>query len=350
MEIERKWRIDRFPDLQVSRRAEIWQGYLSLEPEVRIRKTVSENGESYRLAVKGNGTLSREEVEPYITREDYEALCGMLKKPPVHKEWRGYDLGGGLMLEVSLVDGGEPTSFMYAEVEFPNEESAKSFKAPDFLGEEMTNQTGFRMKHYWNEKSNYNAPYVLASSSPRRRELLRQVGLRFEVVSPNADETLPENIAPDKAVELLSERKASAVSNTESRVIIAADTVVAKDGIIYGKPADEEDAFRMLRELSDCTHEVYTGVCVIFPDGSGECFSVRTEVTFANMTDRDIAEYITSGEPFGKAGSYAIQGLGAQFVAGINGDYANVVGLPVQKLCEVLKKHGAFVAERKTGV
>lgn len=346
MEIERKWRIDRFPDLPVSRWAEIWQGYLSLEPEVRIRKTVSENGESYRLAVKGEGTLSREEVEPYITGEDFEALCGMLKKPLVHKEWKGYDLGGGLLLEVSLVDGGEPTSFMYAEVEFPSVESAEKFTLPDFLGEEMTNQTGFRMKHYWNEKENHNAPYVLASSSPRRRELLRQVGLRFEILSPDADETLPENIAPDKAVRLLSERKAAAVSAVaENRVIIAADTVVAKDGIIYGKPADENDAFRMLRELSGCTHEVYTGVYVIFPDGSRECFSVRTEVTFTDMTDSEISGYIASGEPFGKAGSYAIQGLGAQFVSGIKGDYANVVGLPVQKLCEILKKHGAFVTE-----
>lgn len=344
MEIERKWRIDKFPDLPVSRWAEVWQGYLSLDPEVRIRRTVSEKGETFRLAVKGNGTLSREEVEPYITKEEFEALCGMLKKPLVHKEWKGYDLGGGLLLEVSLVDGGEPTSFMYAEVEFPDEESANAFVAPDFLGEEMTYQTGFRMKNYWNDKVYYNAPYVLASSSPRRRELLHQVGLKFEIVSPDADETLPDGIAPDKAVELLSERKAEAARDSaRGRVLISADTVVAKDGVIYGKPADSKDAFRMLSELSGNTHEVYTGVCVLFPDGDKECFSVCTKVAFAEMSEDEIKSYIASGEPFGKAGSYAIQGLGAQFVTGINGDYANVVGLPVQKLCEVLKKHGEFI-------
>ncbi len=346
MEIERKWKIERFPDLPVSRWAEIWQGYLSLDPEVRIRRTLSKKGESYRLAVKGNGTLSREEVEPYISKEDFDSLCGMLKKPLVHKEWKGYDLGEGLLLEVSLVDGGEPTSFMYAEVEFPDEESANAFVAPDFLGEEMTYQTGFRMKNYWNDKVYYNAPYVLASSSPRRRELLHQVGLKFEIVSPDADETLPEGISPDKAVELLSERKAEAAKKSaRGRVLIAADTVVAKDGVIYGKPSDEEDAFRMLSELSGNTHEVFTGVCVLFPDGEKECFSVGTKVTFASMSDEEIRGYIASGEPFGKAGSYAIQGLGAQFVKGINGDYTNVVGLPVQALCEVLKKHNSFTVE-----
>lgn len=347
MEIERKWRIDKFPDLPAARRAEVWQGYLSLDPEVRIRRTVSEKGETFRLGVKSNGTLSREEVEPYITKEDFESLCTMLKKPLVHKEWRGYDLGGGLLLEVSLVDEGEPTAFMYAEVEFPDEKSANAFVAPDFLGEETTYQTGFRMKNYWNDKVYYNAPYVLASSSPRRRELLHQVGLRFEIVSPDADETLPEDISPDKAVELLSERKADAAKESaRGRVLIAADTVVAKDGIIYGKPADEKDAKRMLAELSGNTHEVYTGVCVLFPNGEKECFSVCTEVTFAEITEAEIDCYVESKEPMGKAGSYAIQGLGAQFVTGINGDYANVVGLPVQKLCEVLKEHGAFTPNK----
>lgn len=343
MEIERKWKIDKFPDLPAARRAEMWQGYLSLKPEVRIRRTVGEEGETFRLAVKSEGTLCREEVEPYITKEEFESLCAMLKKPLVHKEWRGYDLGNGLLLEVSCVDGGEPTSFMYAEVEFPDEESANAFIAPDFLGQEMTQQTGFRMKNYWNDKVYYNAPYVLASSSPRRRELLHQVGIKFEIISPDADEALPDGIAPDKAVELLSERKAEAAkTSARGRVLIAADTVVAKDGIIYGKPADADDAFRMLSELSGNTHEVYTGVCVLFPDGDKECFSVCTEVTFAPVTDEEIRGYIASKEPFGKAGSYAIQGLGAQFVKGINGDYANVVGLPVQALCDVLKKRRSF--------
>ncbi len=343
MEIERKWKIDRFPDLPVSRSAQIWQGYLSLNPEVRIRRTLSEDSETFRLGVKSEGTLCREEIEPYITKEEFSALCTMLKKPLVHKEWKGYDLGGGLLLEVSLVDGGEPTSFMYAEVEFPDEESAKTFIAPDFLGEEMTSQTGFRMKNYWNDKVYYNAPYVLASSSPRRRELLHQVGIKFEIVSPDADETLPDGISPKNAVELLSERKAEAAKDSaRGRVLIAADTVVAKDGIIFGKPCDEDDAKRMIKALSGCAHEVFTGVCVLFPNGDKEVFSVCTEVKFAPMTENEINSYAASGEPFGKAGGYAIQGLAAQFVESINGDYANVVGLPVQKLCEILKKHGAF--------
>ena len=339
MEIERKWRIDRFPDLEEERSAEMWQGYLSLSPEVRIRKTFRNGGWSYRLAIKGEGSLCRVEVEPHITQEDYEALEGMLEKPPVHKEWRGYRLPTGQLLEVSQVDGGEPTSFMYAEVEFDSVEEAESFVAPDFLGEEMTGNNGFRMKHYWAHRLDRNAPLVLASASPRRSELLKQVGLQFEVITSEADETLPDGIDPESAVLALSERKADAVMpKAGGRTLIAADTVVALDGEIFGKPKDASDAERMLKKLSGRTHSVFTGVCIIFSDGRKERFAVETKVTFDTLSEEKISAYIESGEPMGKAGAYAIQGRGASLVTGIEGDYANVVGLPVQRVVAALEK------------
>lgn len=337
MEIERKWKIDRFPDKKADREAEMWQGYLSLYPEVRIRKTRKGDEYTYRLGVKSEGSLCRTEVEPYITEEDYEALCAMLEKPPVHKEWRGYELPGGLLLEVSCVDGGEPTSFMYAEVEFPDVETAERFIAPDYLGPEMTGNNGFRMKQYWAHRLDRNAPFVLASASPRRRELLTQVGLEFEVITSDADETLEKGTAPADAVLLLSERKADAVvPQAGGRVVIAADTVVALDGEIFGKPADSDDAKRMLKALSGRTHSVFTGVCVVFPDGRKERFYEETKVTFVPLTEEMTEEYIATGEPFGKAGAYAIQGRGARLVNRIEGDYANVVGLPVRRVMEAI--------------
>ncbi len=151
MEIERKFQISGFPDREPDYRREIFQGYLCTDPEVRIRESRNpDTGESsYMLCIKSLGDLARHEVETGLTAEQYAELKGMLKKPLIHKEWRGYRLAGDLLLECSLVDGGV---FAYAEVEFPTEEAALSWTPLDFLGREMTYQSNFRMRTYWENR------------------------------------------------------------------------------------------------------------------------------------------------------------------------------------------------------
>lgn len=178
---------------------------------------------------------------------------------------------------------------------------------------------------------------ILASASPRRREILTTLGIPHRVVVSDADETLPAGISPAEAVETLAARKAAAVAPlcAADDIILAADTVVTIDGDILGKPADEADAARMLRRLSGRAHAVYTGVAV----RRGERILVAhesTQVHFAPITDADIAAYIATGEPMDKAGAYAIQGRAARFIEGIEGDYFNVVGLPGRKVCVML--------------
>lgn len=184
-----------------------------------------------------------------------------------------------------------------------------------------------------------NRDFILASASPRRFELLRQVGLSFQVIAPQADETANET-DPIGLVSVLSVRKAEivAVSNPLS-VVIAADTVVAVDDAVFGKPENETDAVRMLRTLSGRSHFVYTGVSVAC-DGRIETAISRTEVFFKELTDAQIVSYVRTGEPLDKAGAYGIQGKGGFFVDHIDGDYANVVGLPVGMLYEMLKEFG----------
>lgn len=176
---------------------------------------------------------------------------------------------------------------------------------------------------------------ILASKSPRRKELLSFITTDFTVKSADVDETLPQGITPDKAVEYLSKIKAQPLKN-ESDIVIGADTVVALDGKILGKPRDEADAFATLRMLSGREHSVFTGVSVIKGEKI-ETFSVQTKVKMFDLTDEEIEEYIATAEPFDKAGSYGIQGKGSLLVEKIDGDYFNVVGLPISRLSRVLK-------------
>ena len=181
---------------------------------------------------------------------------------------------------------------------------------------------------------------ILASASPRRRELLRLITDDFEVIPAAGEESISKGTPPRKAVQLLAAQKAEEINALHSgELIIAADTVVAVDGEILGKPRNEEHAAQMLKKLSGKQHSVFTGVCVIFEDGSGDIFTEETTVEFYKLTDREIADYVASGEPMDKAGAYGIQGSGALLVKGIVGDYYNVMGLPVGRLHRVLQSH-----------
>lgn len=177
---------------------------------------------------------------------------------------------------------------------------------------------------------------ILASQSPRRRELLKYITSDFEVKTASVDETLENGISPDKAVEYLSKIKALPFKNGVDTVI-GADTVVSIDGKILGKPKDRDDAFNMIKTLSGREHSVFTGVTVICKDET-KTFSVETKVKFFDLSDDEINAYIDTKEPFDKAGAYGIQGFGSLLVEKINGDYFNVVGLPVSKLNRVLKE------------
>ena len=188
---------------------------------------------------------------------------------------------------------------------------------------------------------------VLASGSPRRKELLAKTGLKFSVVVSGGEEKA-ETSDPAETVEKLSLDKASAVADLlqaekEPQLIIGADTVVACDGEILGKPSDREDAFRMLWKLQGQTHQVYTGVTLLLKKKhtwQAHTFSEKTDVQFYPVSREELLAYIETGEPMDKAGSYGIQGGFGIYVKGISGDYNNVVGLPVGRLVYELKKLG----------
>lgn len=184
---------------------------------------------------------------------------------------------------------------------------------------------------------------ILASASPRRHELLTAAGIPHTVLTSDADEALPDGILPHEAVEMLSARKAAAVLPIAPKgaVILAADTVVALNGEILGKPTDKADASRMLAALSGGAHHVFTGVTVT--DGTKTVTAhTKTAVRMRVITPAEIDAYIATGEPMDKAGAYGIQGRAALFVTGIEGDYANVVGLPVSQVGEILKNHFGY--------
>lgn len=187
--------------------------------------------------------------------------------------------------------------------------------------------------------------FILASASPRRKEILKNIGLDFEVIVSEADENIEnaDSISADLYVQELALIKASAVakkiSKSKKALIIAADTIVTLDDNILGKPRDEEEAFLMLKALSGRAHDVYTGLCVMrISDGKASCRNVKTEVVFKELTDEKIWEYIKTKEPMDKAGAYGIQGLGALLIEKINGDYHNVVGLSVSALSDLLEE------------
>lgn len=188
-----------------------------------------------------------------------------------------------------------------------------------------------------------NTTFILASASPRRKDLLAQVGISFQVETSGAQEKT-EKKKPKEIVKALSRQKAREVwrrleKKYQNPVVIGADTVVSVDGRILGKPRDDREAFWMLSLLAGRRHQVYTGVTVISRKGE-ETFSAKTHVEIYDMSDNDIRAYIATGEPLDKAGAYGIQGAFAAHVKGIEGDYNNVVGLPVGKLCRLLRKRG----------
>lgn len=186
---------------------------------------------------------------------------------------------------------------------------------------------------------------VLASKSPRRKELLSGFVKDFEIIADNSEEVIEEGITPEEAVCRLAEQKALNVAElaTEDALVIGADTVVFIDGKILGKPSDKAEASEMLHRLSGRDHHVCTGIAVV-DNSSKKVFSdfERTVVHFKQLGDIEIEKYIESGEPMDKAGAYGIQNIGALFVEYIKGDYFNVVGLPLCKLGRVLKEEFGY--------
>lgn len=190
---------------------------------------------------------------------------------------------------------------------------------------------------------------ILGSASPRRRELLSQIGVEFEILVSDKEEnytsTEPKAIVKElalmKAKNVASEAKEKSGQILTDTIVIGADTVVVRDHQILGKPKDEEDAFAILQSLQGRTHEVYTGVAILSYDEEGGCqiinHAVETKVRVHEMSEQEIRAYIATGDPMDKAGAYGIQGCFAAYVDGIDGDYYNVVGLPVSYLYQQLK-------------
>ena len=189
---------------------------------------------------------------------------------------------------------------------------------------------------------------ILASASPRRREILENFGFDFEVMVSDADESkISKNSMPVEIyVQELALIKAMAVSKklkNKSALIISADTVVYCDGEILGKPTDEDDAFSLLSKLSGREHSVFSGICVMDSKTlKSICSKEETKVFFKKLSEENIRDYIKTGEPMDKAGAYAVQGFGAFFTEKVDGDYFNVIGLPVKKLAEIMEEEFNF--------
>ncbi|MBD1381197.1 Maf family protein [Metabacillus arenae] len=179
---------------------------------------------------------------------------------------------------------------------------------------------------------------ILASGSPRRKELLENINIPFTVIVSDVEETLDNTLSPEKLVMSLAKQKADAVADRfPDSFVIGADTIVAKNGQMLGKPHNEQEAYDMLSMLSGDTHEVFTGVCIRKNDVVN-CFYGKTTVTFWALSEQEIKQYIQTGEPFDKAGSYGIQKAGSVLVKEIAGDYFTVVGLPVSLTVRELRK------------
>ena len=184
---------------------------------------------------------------------------------------------------------------------------------------------------------------ILASKSPRRKQLLSMMGLDFTVQTADIDETMDPSQSPSHEVAAVSARKAEKIAQEHPQdIIVSADTIVVIDGKILGKPKDEEDAARMLRMLSGRTHTVYTGLTV-HANGESKTQVVGTDVTFRDLSSAEIAAYIETNEPMDKAGSYGIQGYGSMFVSHLDGDYFCVMGLPVCTLSGMLRDAGVEI-------
>ena len=205
---------------------------------------------------------------------------------------------------------------------------------------------------------------ILASASPRRKELLEQIGISFEICPAKGEERITKSV-PHEVVEELASQKAIEVASMvrtyeethqelvtpSDLMVIGADTIVSCGGQILGKPKDERDACRMLKLLSGGTHQVYTGVSIVLLDASGKAgqvtFHEKTDVTMRAMSEEEIRRYVATGEPMDKAGSYGIQGYGAMFVKCIEGDYFSVMGLPLCPLCRMLRAFGVSILTEK---
>ena len=184
---------------------------------------------------------------------------------------------------------------------------------------------------------------ILASASPRRKELLSRLPCTFTVRAADVDETVPDETPPRRAVMELARRKARAVFCPGGHAaVIGADTLVSLGGKLLGKPGSKERAYEMLRTLSGRRHQMSTGVCVVLPSGVCITFCSAAEVTFRALTDEEIYAYIATGEPLDRAGAYAIQGGAAPFVKAYRGDYDGIVGLPVRRLGTLLARLGVL--------
>lgn len=186
---------------------------------------------------------------------------------------------------------------------------------------------------------------ILASASPRRKDLLEKIGLKFKIVKSDCKETIDMNLNPHSLAQKLSLEKARIVAKKyKSAIIIAADTLVILDNRIIGKPKDKKDARETLKLLSNRVHSIITGFTIIdSSSGKSVSKSEETKVFMKKITDREIDSYIKTGEPFGKAGSYAIQEKGSMFIEKIEGDFFNAVGLPIYSLIKALKNFGVSV-------
>ena len=189
---------------------------------------------------------------------------------------------------------------------------------------------------------------ILASGSPRRKELLLQIGIVPEIIVSHVEEKITSDV-PAEVVMSLAEQKAVDVAKEmpKGTVILGSDTVVAADGKILGKPKSHEEAYEMIRRLAGRSHQVYTGVCLVKKGPEGEADTVvsfydETDVNVSPMTEKEIREYADSEEPMDKAGSYAVQGFFARYIDGLKGSYANVMGLPVHLVYQELKKLGVL--------
>ena len=184
---------------------------------------------------------------------------------------------------------------------------------------------------------------ILASKSPRRRELLSMLGIGFQIETADIDETMYPALTPDRAVARVCEKKAAAVAmRRPADLILAADTIVVVDGQILGKPHSETEARAMLRRLSGRSHTVMTGFCLL-QNGKAETHVEQTHLEFKPLSDREIDAYVATGSPMDKAGAYGIQDQAAVFVRRLEGDYYNVMGLPLCALVQGLRRHGVAV-------
>ncbi len=182
---------------------------------------------------------------------------------------------------------------------------------------------------------------ILASGSPRRKELLSYFGIPMEIIKPEIQEHVDPELSPEEVVKSLAFQKGDSVVKTigDRNPVLSSDTIVVLDGKILGKPQDKEDAGNMMRRLSGRTHHVFTGVAVFYNENV-DLFAVKSGVTFKDLTEKEIADYCETDEPYDKAGAYAVQGIGSFMVKSIDGSYSNVIGLPVSEVIAHFQKLG----------